>query len=380
VVNVLLGLYLLFYGYKIKERAAKIPVWGISAGMIIIVAALFGGNVFLTVHEHHITHFLTKKLGYKRAQNNLIYYKEGTTGNVSVVELQRTKNRFLLVNSIFISGMDINTKLMGHLPCLLHPDPRSALVICFGQGTSFRSLAAHGIEVQGVELVPEEIETFPLFYENAPKFLRDSRYQIEINDGRNHLLLTRKKYDVITVDPSPPIYSSGAVNLYTPEFYRLCRERLSPRGVLCMWFFLPSCRTAEFQMLLKSFMTVFPDATIWKSPTAYGVFGIGTKEKLRIDGETLRLRIQNQAVQNDVKGSLQKDVTFDENYLFDLFMFNSRTAWEMVRDGPDLSDDKPYIENPLVTWWLYPGRLDFRKVFLKKKDDLRDYLTPSAVQ
>ena len=369
MINVLLGLVLLFFGRVKKERAARIYLGGLSVGIVIMMIALLGGNVFLTVLKEQVTH--------KAAENDLIYYREGTTATVSVVELKRDKVRLLLVNSIIITGKQLTTKLMAHLPLLLHPHPTKALVICFGMGTTFRSLAAHGIQVHGVELVPEEIETFPLFYEDAAQILKDSRNRVEINDGRNHLLLTHEKYDIITVDPSPPLYSSGMVNLYTPEFYRLCRDRLSAKGIMCMWFFLPSCHTSEFQMLLKSFMTVFPHTTIWRSPHIYGVFAIGTKEKLQINKETLRRRMQSRAVQDDVEGFLWKNIPFDENYLLNLFMFNNQRTWRLVKDGPALSDDKPYIEHPLVTWWIDPSKLDAKILFGMRRDDVREYLVPA---
>lgn len=366
MINILLGLVLLFFSRVRKEKAARISLVGLLVGGVIIMIALLGGNVFLTVLKEQVTHEV--------GQNDLIYYREGTTATVSVVEVKRNKVRLLLVNSIIITGKGLTTKLMAHLPLLLHPHPRKALVVCFGMGTTFRSLAAHGIEVHGVELVPEEIETFHLFYEDTAEILKDPRNRIEINDGRNHLLLTHEKYDIITVDPSPPLYSSGMVNLYTPEFYRLCRDRLTPNGVICMWFFLPYCHTSEFQMLLKSFMTVFPHTTIWKSPYINGIFAIGTKEKLQINKETLRQSIKSRAVQDDVKGFLLEDIPFDENYLLNLFMFNSQRIWRLVKGGPALSDDTPYIEHPLVTWWIDPTKLDAKRLFGMKKDDFREYL------
>ena len=369
MINILLGLVLLFFSRVKKEKAARISLGGLLVGIVIVMTALLGGNVFLTVLKEQVTH--------KVAENDLIYYREGATATVSVVELKRDKARLLLVNSTIITGKLLTTKLMAHLPLLLHPHPRKALVICFGMGTTFRSLAAHGIEVQGVELVPEIIDTFPLFYEDAAQILKDPSNKIEINDGRNHLLLTQEQYDIITVDPSPPLYSSGMVNLYTPEFYRLCRDRLTPKGVMCMWFFLPSSHTSEFQMLLKSFMTVFPHTTIWRSPHIHGVFAIGTKEKLQINKEMLRQRIQGRAVQDDVKGFLSKNIPFDVNYLLNLFMFNSQRTWGLVKDGPSLSDDTPYIEHPLVTWWINPTKLDVKRLFGMRKDDFREYLIPA---
>ena len=375
-MNVLLGLTLLFLSRLEKETATKLSIGGFILGGALLVIALFPKNVFVTVLKEQVTHEVSKQVGPEKAQNQLIYYKEGSSATVAVVELEESKTRLLLVNSIIITGKQLTTKLMAHLPILLHPNPQKALVICFGMGTTFHSFAAHDIQVRALELVPEEIETFPLFYEDAAQLLKNPRYTIQINDGRNHLLLTKEKYDIITVDPSPPLYSSGMVNLYTPEFYRLCRDRLTAHGVMCMWFFLPSTHTSEFQMLLKSFITVFPHTTIWRSPHIPGIFAIGTKEKLRINTETLRQRIQSRAVQDDVKGFLWKNIPFDEKYLLNLFTFNAKRTWEMVKDGPTLSDDTPYIEHPLVTWWLDPTKLDAKRLFRMRKDDILEYIVP----
>ena len=124
-------------------------------------------------------------------------------------------------------------------------------------------------------------------------------------------------------------------------------------------------------------MTVFPNTTIWKSPHINGIFAIGTKEKLQINKKTLRQRILDRALQDDVKGFLWKNIPFDENYLLNLFMLNSQRTWRLVKDGPDLSDDKPYIEHPLVTWWIDPAKLDAQKLLGMKKDDFREYLVPT---
>ena len=121
-------------------------------------------------------------------------------------------------------------------------------------------------------------------------------------------------------------------------------------------------------------MTVFPHTTMWKSPYIKGVFAIGTKEKLQINKETLSQRIQSRAVQDDVKGFLLEDTPFDVNYLLSLFMFSSERIWRLVKDGPVLSDDTPYIEHPLVTWWIDPTKLDTKILFRIKRDDIREYL------
>jgi spermidine synthase len=87
------------------------------------------------------------------------------------------------------------------------------------------------------------------------------------DDGRNFLLCSSDKYDIISVDPSPPIYSAGTVNLYSQEFFKLCREHLKQNGIMCLWF--PFDRTtlkADRNYLIKTFYSVFPDASIWAGP------------------------------------------------------------------------------------------------------------------
>ena len=69
-----------------------------------------------------------------------------------------------------------------------------------------------------------------------------------------------------------------------------------------------------------------------------------------------------------------QDTPFDVNYLLNLFMFTSKRIWRLVKDGPVLSDDTPYIEHPLVTWWIDPAKLDTKMLFRMKKDDIQEYL------
>lgn len=368
LINGLTAIALLVGSRMNAEGAARSRFAGMLAATALGLAILTGDNVFVRVLEDQIE----RRLG----GGDVIYYKEGVTATVSALEVGPRKDRLLLVNSIVMTGKGLTPKLMGHLPALLHPQPRKALVVCFGIGTTFRSLAAHGLDVQGVELVPEEIETFPLFYKDARRVLDAPHHRIEINDGRNHLLLSRKTYDIITVDPSPPMYSSGTVNLLTPEFYRLCRRRLTEDGLMCMWFFLPTCRISEFQMLLKSFMTVFPHTTLWEAPEIYGVMAIGAKHPLRIDRAEMARRIGQPAVQADVREALAADAAFDAERLLSLFMFGRRRLWQMVKNGPDLTDDTPYIEHPLLTWWRDPHRLDAARFFQAPRDDVSAYVMP----
>jgi len=188
------------------------------------------------------------------------------------------------------------------------------------------------------------------------------------NDGRNHLLLSEEKYDIITVDPSPPLYSSGTVNLYTQEFYTLCRQRLTDDGIFCMWLWIPSCRESEFKMLVKTFMSVFPHTTVWSGVYRFGIYLIGSNQKISIDLPSLERRIRNPLIQEDLKQSIRHQVEIDEHFLSNLFLFDEETAWDFVKDATILTDDHPYTEYPLLTWWKDKEKINISTIVSRKSD------------
>lgn len=63
-------------------------------------------------------------------------------------------------------------------------------------------------------------------------------WPVQINDGRSYLERTQQQYDVITIDPPPPVESAGSSLLYSRGFYATIKHRLKPGGILQQW--LPS--------------------------------------------------------------------------------------------------------------------------------------------
>ena len=64
------------------------------------------------------------------------------------------------------------------------------------------------------------------------RFLADPRVRVEAADGRNALLRSERRYDLIQVDA---LYRTSAMSgmLYSVEFFRLCGKRLKPGGIVC---------------------------------------------------------------------------------------------------------------------------------------------------
>jgi spermidine synthase len=143
----------------------------------------------------------------------------------------------LYVNGIAMTHLTPITKVMAHLPLsCLKRKADSALVICFGMGTTYRSAAAWGLDVTAVELIPSVKQVFGYFHEDAAQLLDGARGRVVIDDGRRYLKRTQKRYDLITIDPPPPVEAAGSSLLYSEEFYLLARSHLKEGGILQQWF------------------------------------------------------------------------------------------------------------------------------------------------
>ncbi len=177
--------------------------------------------------------------------------------------------KLLLVNGKPITSITPTTKLMAHLPlALLSEKPRSALVICFGMGTTYRSLLSWDVDVTAVELVPSVREAFGFFFEDADRIRRHPRGRIVIDDGRRFLIRTAERYDVITLDPPPPPEAAGSSLLYSREFYRLVQLRLTAGGILHQWF--PGGELQTFQAVLRSVVEEFPHVQVMRGFDGWG--------------------------------------------------------------------------------------------------------------
>jgi spermidine synthase len=165
--------------------------------------------------------------------------------------------RRLFVNGIGITALAPVTKMMAHLPlAFLDHQPRNALVVCFGMGTSYRSLLSWNIPATAVELVPSVPRLFWYFHADAPELLRSPRSHVVIDDGRRYLERTSEQYDVITIDPPPPVEAAGSSLLYSKEFYATVKQRLRPDGILQQW--LPRGDAVDHAAVARALQESFP--------------------------------------------------------------------------------------------------------------------------
>jgi len=250
----------------------------------------------------------------------------------------------LLVNGVGMTGLTPITKMMAHLPLafLDHP-PQSALVICFGMGTSYRSLLSWGISVTAAELVPSVPKMFPYFHADAEQLLSSPRSKIVIDDGRRYLERSSAHYDVITVDPPPPVQAAGSSLLYTKEFYSIIQQRLAPDGILQQW--LPEGDAEVRASVTRALTESFPYVRVFAYSPQWGYHFLASNRPIpqRSPAE-LVARMPTSAVR-DMEEWMPKEV--DAQRIFLTVLLGERAPAEMIAASPQtpaMQDDRPFNE------------------------------------
>lgn len=373
VVNVLGGAALLAASPVRKRQALR----ALAAAMAILALAMVP-----ILRTDPLARVVRERLAFKyRNLIGIFWHHEDPAATVTVFATQprgRPMKKHLWVNGVGMTSLVTVTKMMAHLPIMLGPEPapgrtRKVLVICFGMGTTVRSASRWpGTEVDAVELVPGVIRALRFFHADAAALEANPRVRMHVGDGRNWLLLSGKKYDVITVDPAPPIWSAGTVNLYSREFMALARDALTENGVAQFW--VSSVVTKqELRMLLATFRSVFPEGTVWSGDKISGYFLIGAgRGPLRVDPARIRGAWAIPAVREDIL-EWDGNVGTPEKVLA-LYAAGATRMAEFSGDAPLITDNHPWIEFPLIRYVFEKDRRYPRRQFLARRDPIETVL------
>jgi spermidine synthase len=216
----------------------------------------------------------------KEWSKGLLYAREGISSTVAVFEGGDGK-RWFTVNGKPDGGHgDMVTQVgLGVIPMLLHPRARRVGVLGLGTGATAGAVGLfEGVEsIDVVELEPAMLEAAAFFDRDTWGILKDPRTRVVINDGRSFFESRKGMYDVIISEPSNP-WISGISNLYTVDFFRSARESLADGGIFGMWVQCYAISRESYGMVLRTFLDVFPDATLWRAGPPGDTLIVGTRD------------------------------------------------------------------------------------------------------
>jgi spermidine synthase len=246
-----------------------------------------------------------------------LFVGEGMNSSVAVTKLHASGARNFHVSGKIEASTEPQDmrlqRMLGHLPALLHPNPKSVLIVGCGAGVTAGSFVVHpGIEriviCELEPLIPKVVARY--FSEENYNVVTDQRVQIIYDDARHFILTSREKFDIITSDPIHP-WVKGSATLYTQEYFELVKQHLNPGGVVTQWVPLYESTPAVVKSEAATFFTVFPHGTIWSNDEGgrgYDVVFMAQDGPSRIDVNALHDRL-NRSDHADVKSSL-KEVGF----------------------------------------------------------------------
>jgi spermidine synthase len=279
-------------------------------------------------------------LGYwENIANQLIFYKEGVETTVAVFAPGRNNPKFSTVNGrIEVPTDPISMRifhLLGHLPPLLAPDAKDALVLSFGNGIASGTMATHSVShIDVVDLSAEMIQAARKVYTTENRGVADDpRVSVHIEDARNYLLQNGKTYDIISNDATHPSNSCSWV-LYTAEFYRQVKAHLTPDGVFVQWLPCHSLSISEYRSILRTFQSVFSNATLWYTG--------GTHSMLL----ATPVPLTRQSLAAKLYGPLSRQVMDDlgdSNQISGYWAFDADRLRDFAGAGPIVHDDTAFF-------------------------------------
>lgn len=268
----------------------------------------------------------------------------------------------LLVNGVGMTILTPITKFMAHLPLASLPaPPRNGLVICFGMGTSFRSMLSWGIPTTAVELVPSVPSLFSYYFDDAARVTASPLARIVVDDGRRFLDGSPETYDVILTDPPPPPEAPGSSLLYSREFYEVIKKHLSKGGIFQAWYPATNGDPVTTAAVTQALMQSFPYVRAFRSfendgIDNYGIHFLASMQPIpEISGTVLAARMPAAAAADLVEWG--PHATAQEQ--FDTVLAREVPLDKLIAGAPGtpaIDDDQPINEYYLLRDWLHTAR------------------------
>jgi spermidine synthase len=205
----------------------------------------------------------------KYMSGEIVYFGDGAGGFTTVkrdTDILGNIN-YSLMNSgksdASTVGGDMATQtLLAHFPMVYHPAPDTVLVLGLASGITAGEVLHYPVEKLDVlDINSQVVEASGFFTPWNNDLMSDPRTELIIQDGRAHLELTNRSYDVIISEPSNP-WMAGLATLFTYEFFELVKDRLHEGGIFCQWIHAYQIDWNNFALVGRTFSEVFPNSIL----------------------------------------------------------------------------------------------------------------------
>ncbi len=189
-------------------------------------------------------------------------------------------------------------RLMAHFPLLAHPNPKRALLICFGVGNTASAIATHGSieQIDVIDLNRNVFRLAPELDEYHGSVHLDPRMRMIHDDGRHYLDLSDQRYDLITSEPPPPM-AEGVYRLYSREYYEQVVAHLRPGGLMSQWLPVSQMPPEAIELALRTFVQVFPHTLLFRGAELELIL-VGSASPIDLEGFADRFYDSSTAVQD----------------------------------------------------------------------------------
>jgi len=274
------------------SRRGKLGAWCLAASTVM------AGLLAASVPGVPGTVIAYGRLSMIAGESQILYVGEGMNSSIAVSQYGNTRQFHVSGKSeASTNPYDMRVqRMLGEMPALLHPRPRSVLVVGFGAGVTAGSFVANP-DVQ--RIVVCEIEplvpptTTRYFGKENYNVLHDGRTEVIYDDARSYILTTPESFDIITSDPIHP-WVKGSATLYTEEYFEMARQHLNPGGIVAQWVPLYETDTDTVKSEIATFFDVFPNGTIWANEGddgGYDLMLLGEADPIQINVDKLQDRL-----------------------------------------------------------------------------------------
>ena len=336
VINLLLGLFLLFSPRLSEKKNVRVGLGILAVFLIILVIAFTPTSTFT------VTYSTTEK------NYPLVDFREGIEGTVTVHRsgLPGQSNLRIDVDGLNVAGTSFMLRtlqtLQGHLPLAVHPSANDIMQIGFGTGQTSYSALLHPVKnFRLVEISADVLDLSAKYFTDINQgVLHNPRFHATIMDGKNFIKYTPDKYDIIMNDANYAVATASA-SLFTVDHFNLGLKKLNRGGIFSTWM-TTDLDPQDFAIVLKTFQSVFPHCFLWMAPNCINkqVVLMGSGQPLRLDF----IQIQKIFEITDVQRNLAAINIHSVYDLLDCLVLDSAGIAGIADQAPVNTDNYPILE------------------------------------